>query len=184
MIDRWRGRRGRLAIAAGLLAGLIVAAAIAGGGGLAGGGAAPAAEAATGWHLVIRGAGGEVLLRVPLADGRFALRYRNSVYGSIAEERFAITPDGQLALVGLAADEAAVLDEYYQVAGPPIRSAVAGTVRWEAPPAVALSLDELPLAATERGQRTLVIEGVRPIPLWRIAAADDPGLILAAERST
>jgi hypothetical protein len=183
VIDRWRGRRGSFAIAAWLLAGLVVAAAAAGSGGPAGRGATPVADAATAWHLVIRRADGETLLRVPLPDGRFALRYRNSVYGSMAEERFAISPDGRLALIGLAADEAAVLDEYYQVAGPPRRSA-SGARHWEAPPAAALSLAELALAATEHGRRTLVIDGMRPIPLWRLAAADDPGLTLTAERST
>jgi hypothetical protein len=162
---RWGGRATGLAIVA-LLAGVALT--------------ADAAQTAR-WELVVRAADDEVLLRLPLPDGRFTLRYRNSVYESLAEERFAITPDGRLALVELAADEAAVLAEYYTAAERPRPAETGDARRWLAAPAVPLALDELPLAATEHGRRTLIIDGRQPILLWRLVGVDEPTLTLAAE---
>lgn len=171
MRDRWRARRGALAIAAilALSTGL------------------PAAEAARdasppggGWELTVTDATGDVLLRAPLPAGRFALRYRNSVYGSVAEERFAIASDGRLVLVELGADEATVLEEYYGTTRRPLAAPPGDPRRWRAPPATPVALDELRLAATEHGRRTLVVSGAPSVPLWRLVGDGPPGVTLTA----
>jgi hypothetical protein len=176
MIDRWRGRSIGLAIVALIAAGSALAAvgfaAVRSGSPHMG---APPAD----WQIVVRGANNEVLRRVPLPEGRFVLRYRNSVYGSQAEERFAISSDGRMVLVELAADEAALLDEYYDAHRP--RPADPGDTRfWQAAPRSPLALQELPLAATEHGRRTLVVEG-QLVPLWQLVGAGPPTVILEAE---
>jgi hypothetical protein len=133
------------------------------------------------WRLVVRDAHGVTLAQADLADGRFALRYRNSIYGSRAEERFSIADDGRIHLVGLAAEEAAVLGEYYGARGP--RPAIdAAELRWEAEPAYPVALDRLLLAATDLGERSLVADGHEPIALWRLVADTSPALSLGAER--
>ena len=71
--------------------------------------------------LVIRGHDGGVLASMPLAGARFAVSYRNSIYGTMAEERYAVLPDGRYRLVEIAADQLAVLEEYYAVPGAPRR---------------------------------------------------------------
>lgn len=175
-MDRWRGRIAGLATAAAVAAGLTVAA-------MWTAGAVDSrrtGDAAAAWQLVVKNRDDRVLLRVPLPQAEVAVRYRNSVYGSIAEERFTIA-DGRLVLVELAADEAAVLDEYYVVGEPPRRTGAGDTRRWRAPPAVALSLVSLAVAATEHGRRTLVIDDRPPIALWPLAAAGDPTVVLTVE---
>lgn len=177
MIDGWRGRTAGLAI----IALLVTGAALSAGwppatpSGFQGPGPPPA------WRLVVRGATDEVMLSVPLPDGRFALRYRNSVYGSLAEERFVVTADGRMALVELAADEAAVLEEYYGTADGPRPAAANDPLRWRAQPATALTLEELPLAATRHGLRTLVVDGRRPVLLWQVAGDGGPTVVLGVE---
>lgn len=176
-MNRRRGRESGLAIPSILAAASVLVAV-----GLA---AAASASRPTGtpgheWQLVARAPNGDVLLRVPLPEDRFVLRYRNSVYGSLAEERFTIRADGRMALVELAADEAAVLDEYYVTADRPRPSDTGDTRRWEAEPAALLQLAELPIAATRHGERTLVVEG-RAVALWQLAGAGGPTVILQAE---
>jgi hypothetical protein len=175
-MDRWRGGGGRLAIGAALAVGIAVA--VPASNALR---SAPDTGAAGDWQLVLRNADAQIVLRADLPDGHFALRYRNSVYGTLAEERFAVAGDGRLRLVDLAADQAAVLDEYYAVGEPPRPADAGDPRRWRAPPAAALSLAELALAATEHGQRTLLIDGQKPVPLWALADRSDPTLILVAE---
>jgi hypothetical protein len=138
-------------------------------------------RATAGWRLVVRDPEGVTLAHADLADGRFALRYRNSVYGSRAEERFAIGDDGRIHLVGLAADEVAVLGEYYAARAP--RAAAEGDVfRWEAPPTNPVALERLLVAATDLGERTLVVDGRAPIVLWRLVRDASPVMSLGAER--
>ena len=142
-------------------------------------GAPPIGAPQSTWQLVVRAANDEVLLREPLPQGRFTLRYRNSVYGSLAEERFAINADGRMVLVELAADEAAVLDEYYDAHRP--GPADSGDARpWRAAPRAPQELDQIPMAATEHGRRTLVVEG-RTVPLWELVGAGPPTIILEVE---
>ena len=89
MTDRWRGRR-----AAGLAGVLLLA--------LATGGSVAASRPQSDpqrW-LVVRDVSATELARVPLpSSGRFGLRYRNSLYGSLVEERFVVTTDGRLRLM-------------------------------------------------------------------------------------
>lgn len=171
MKDRWRVRGAGLVIGAILVAGFALP-----------GANAPGDDAAgVGWELVVRDAEGELLLRTPLPAGRFALRYRNSVYGSIAEERFSVASDGRLVLVELGADEAAVLEEYYAVTQRPQQAPSPDSRRWRAPPATVLALDTLTLAATEHGRRTLLVAGQPSVPLWWLVGDGPPGVTLTVD---
>ncbi|MPZ52737.1 MAG: hypothetical protein GEU79_08385 [Acidimicrobiia bacterium] len=136
-------------------------------------------------RLTIRDAeGGALLASVPLpADGAVALRYRNSLYGSLAEERFTITDDGELQLVQLASDELAVLEEYYAIATPAWRAADDDRRAWLAEPALAMTTEQLRIAATDLGERTLIVEGEEPLPLWELQGAD-PTVVLGVEDRT
>ena len=58
-------------------------------------------------------------LFVALRGERFAVSYRNSIYGTMAEERYAVLPDRRYRLVEIAADQLAVLEEYYAVPDAP-----------------------------------------------------------------
>lgn len=130
--------------------------------------------------LAVRDADGALLARLPLAERRFALRYRNSVYGSLAEERFVVAEGGRLRLVGLAADELAVLEEYYAVTSPAVRAGPGSRRVWSAPPASPVVLEELRIAATDLGRRTVLVGGHPPLPLWRLVEAD-PTVVLTVE---
>ncbi len=161
-MDRWRGRR---------LAGLALVAVVA----AIAGGMAVAADPGTRW-VVVRDESGTELARAPLPSSEeFALRYRNSLYKSIAEERFAVAGD-QLRLVGLGAEELAVLEEYYTAVGA-IRGGPEYDLEWsiavERPPI------ELPLRvqATALGERPLLTAG-EEISLWRLVAGRDDTLVI------
>lgn len=170
MTDRWRGRR-----AAGLAGVLLLA--------LATGGSVAAARPQSDpqrW-LVVRDVSATELARVPLpSSGRFGLRYRNSLYQSLAEEHFVVHV-GELQLVSLSADELAVLEEYYAAAHATRAAAGAGR-RWKASverPAIRLPLR---IQATALGERTL-LAGDREIELWRLVEGRaDTRVILSVER--
>lgn len=169
MLDRWRGRTAGLAIAA-ILAGSLGVAALA-----SADGAAPT--------LVVADGAGRVLARVTLpADRTFSLRCRNSLYGSLAEERFVVAADGRMQLVGLASDEMAVLEEYYAVDEAPAPAAAGDPRVWQAPPAREVVLEELTIAATQLGERTLLVAGAEPVELWRLVDAEEPSVVLRFER--
>jgi len=132
--------------------------------------------------LVIRLPDGTRLARISLgADGEFALRYRNSLYGSLAEERFVAGPGRQMDLVQLAADELAVLEEYYAI-DEPARPAPGGDPRsWTADPRQPVSLETLVVAATDLGERTLLVEGRSAVELWRLVEDGAASVILELE---
>jgi hypothetical protein len=162
-MDRWRGRRlAGLAVVV-LLLGLTAAVA--------------ARDGGERW-IVVRDATGAELTRAVLpASGEMAMRYRNSVYESLAEEHFRVDGD-QLRLVELRAEELAVLEEYYTAVGasrsPPMRD---WRIAVERPP-IALPLR---VQATELGRRTLMTEAGE-IALWRLVAGrDDTVVILSVE---
>jgi hypothetical protein len=153
-----------------IFAALLVAAAV----------SAAVPPAGPGAQVVVRDEGGDILARVDLADdGRLTLRYRNSVYASLAEERF-VAQGSALRLVELAADERAILDEYYetvdsQAAGP-------GDERdWRAAPRRDLVVERLAVAATDLGRRTLLVPGQPPLELWRLVDDTDPTVVIALE---
>jgi hypothetical protein len=164
-MDRWRGR---------LLAGLavVVLGAVAWAG---------TRDDATRW-VVVRDAAGTELARVALpASSEFTLRYRNSVYRSLAEERYRVS-GGQLDLVELAADELAVLEEYSTAVGG-IRDAPGSRLTWSV--AVERTPITLPLRiqATALGERTLLI-GEGEIALWRLVAGRDGTLVILTIEGT
>ncbi|HUG48671.1 MAG TPA: hypothetical protein VMP67_09685 [Candidatus Limnocylindria bacterium] len=171
----WRGRR-RGPANFRLLLGALLCTVLVSGCSSPTGGTAAAAQ----WQLVISDGQG-VVLRVPLPEGVFTLRYRNSVYGSLAEERFRVADGGVLELIELAADEAAVLDEYYMTGDRPRPAAAGDTRRWRAAPASPLSLRELRLLATEHGERTLLV-GQTTVALWQLSD-ESSALMLVAERT-
>lgn len=160
MTDRWRGRR-----LAGLATVVLAAAALSG--------SVAASTAAPRW-VVVRDAAGVELARAALPpDGAFSLRYRNSLYGSIAEERFRAAGD-HLDLVGLAAEELAVLEEYYGAVG-------ATRTRAGLPWRIAVERPSVPLPlrvqATALGERTLLTSG-DPIGLWQLVAGHPSTLVV------
>lgn len=131
-------------------------------------------------EVVVSSAAGEVLARVPAPAGRFAVGYRNSLYGSRAEERYRLTPGGRFALEELAADQVAVLEEYYAVAETPRRAAPDDRRQFvvDPHPDRRPSFTQLSVAATDRGERTLLVPGSPPVALWRLVADDDPTVVL------
>lgn len=134
-----------------------------------------------GRSVTVREPGGTLLAHIPLPGDRFALSYRNSIYGTLAEERYRVAPDGSFRVVTLAAEQVAVLEEYYAVPGP-ARRGPAGPARhaWLAEPGSSVVLDELALAATELGERTLHVPGSPPVALPPLVT-NDPTVVLDVE---
>jgi hypothetical protein len=118
-------------------------------------------------------------VRLP-PDGAFALRYRNSLYGTLAEERFVVTSEGELRLVELAADQLAVLEEYYAITTPARRDQDRNG--WTASPAHVPVIRQLRIAATDRGERTLLVDGQPAVELWRLVEDDGLTVILEVGR--
>ena len=170
-MDVRRGRH-RAGLAAGAV--LLLATAIAG--------AVVATEDGGGGWVVVRDSTGTEMARAKLpATGRFALRYRNSVYHSAAEEHFAVA-DGRLLLVELRAEELAVLEEYYAAFGAQPASGVS-TMTWRVEVERAPIGLPLHVRATELGRRTLLAGGDE-IALWQLVAArDDTLVVLSVEES-
>lgn len=133
-------------------------------------------------RLTVRDPDDGVVLATAALNGSptFTLRYRNSLYGTVAEERFEVTEDGRLVLDLLAADQIAVLEEYYAIDTPAWAAPDDDAREWLAKPANPVTLDDLLIAATDLGERTLIVEGEEPIPLWRLEAAD-PAVVLRVE---
>ena len=166
MRRRWRGRSAALAVVAAALALTFGAAAV---------GKTPQTL------RIAMPDGGEVA-SVPLPDdGTLTLRYRNSLYGTLAEERFAVTDDGRLRLVALRAEQLAVLEEYYAIDTPARRIGTEG-LAWEAIPARGSPIRTLRVAATDLGERTLLVAGHEPVELWRFVEDTAPSVMLEVER--
>lgn len=135
--------------------------------------------------VTVRTADGRLIARTPLADGTFAVSYRNSIYGTLAEERYRVLPDSRFELVELAADQVAVLEEYYAVPGAP-RPAPDGDRRaWvvEPDPARPAVFTTLNIAATDLGERTLWVPGHPPVPVWQRVVSENPTVLLEIEES-
>ena len=116
------------------------------------------------------------LARVPLAGPSFSVSYRNSLYGTRAEERYTLESDGTFVLDQIAADQLAVLEEYYAVPGAPSAAGEADRREWvvEPDPARPAVFEELSIAATDLGQRTLHVQGAPPLELWSLVDDDNP----------
>lgn len=138
---------------------------------------ASARDTSAPWVVVRDDAGAELARVVLPASHELTLRYRNSIYHSLAEEHFRAS-GGQLDLYALDAEELAVLEEYYAAFGAtPVGDGLAWSVRVERPP-VALPLR---IQATALGERTLIVDG-REIALWRLVAErDDTVVVLSLE---
>ncbi|MGH2418126.1 MAG: hypothetical protein ACRDFY_07305 [Candidatus Limnocylindria bacterium] len=170
-MDRWRGRhRAGLAAAAVLVVASVVAGAV-----------AATDDDGRRW-LVVRDSAGTELARsaLPPTD-TFALRYRNSLYRSAAEEHFAVV-DGRLRLVELRAEELAVLEEYYAAFGAQPASHPS-TMAWRVEVERAPISLPLHVRATELGRRTLLV-GSDEVALWQlIAGRGDSLVVLSVEGS-
>lgn len=144
-------------------------------------GTAAGGAAGHGSAVTVRSADGALLASVPLRGSSFAVSYRNSVYTTLAESRYDVSQDG-FALVELAADQLAVLEEYYAVPGAP-RPAPASDRRnyvVEPDPTRPAVFTSLRIAATDLGERTLHVPGHPPVALWQLVE-DDPTVILEIE---
>lgn len=120
------------------------------------------------------------LARVPLDGDTFAVSYRNSIYQTLAEERYEVQPDGSYRLVEIAADQLAVLEEYYGVPDAPAPAGPGDRRNYVVPPnpdrpAV---FDTLSIAATDLGQRTLHVPGEQPLELWQLVENGEPFVVL------
>ncbi|WP_119458459.1 hypothetical protein [Rhodospirillaceae bacterium SYSU D60014] len=133
--------------------------------------------------IVIRGQDGDVLASVPFHGEHFAVSYRNSIYGTLAEERYAVLPDGRYRLVEIAADQLAVLEEYYAVPGAPRRAAESDRREWvvSPDPERPTVLRILSIAATDLGERTVHVPGEPPLELWWLVGDRDPFVVLDIE---
>jgi hypothetical protein len=135
--------------------------------------------------VTVRTAAGTVVAQVPLHGDRFALRYRNSIYRTLAEERYRVLPDGRFELVQIATDQLALLEEYYQLPGP-ARPAPPGDRRnfvADPDPAHPAVFRKLRFAATDLGERTLLVPGRAPVPVWQRVVTQDPTAILDVEEN-
>lgn len=135
--------------------------------------------------VTVRTPDGRLLAQVPLDGDRFAVSYRNSVYCTLAEERYRVEPDGRFELVEIAADQVAVLEEYYAVPGAP-RPAPAGDRRAyvvDPDPVRPAVFDELNIAATDLGERTLWVPGSPPVPVWQRVVSENPTVLLQIEET-
>ncbi len=120
------------------------------------------------------------LASVPLPGDTFAVSYRNSIYGTIAEERYTVLPDGSFRLHQIAADQLAVLEEYYGVPGAPTPADPNDRRNFvvEPDPAHPAVFTDLSIAATDLGERTLHLPGTAPVSLWDMVDDDQPFILL------
>ncbi len=135
--------------------------------------------------MTVRTPDGDVIASIPLADDRFAVSYRNSIYTTLAEERYRVTADGRFELVEIAADQIAVLEEYYAVPGAP-RPAPPGDRRnfvVDPDPARPAVFETLNIAATDLGERTLWVPGHPPVPLWQRVVGENPTVLVDIEET-
>jgi hypothetical protein len=123
---------------------------------------ASAPAAGPGTNVLVRDERGTILARVSLPDdGRLTLRYRNSLYGSLVEERF--------------------IAEDYEIDGAPERTAAGDTRAWRAPPRRHLALERLAVAASDLGERVLLVPGRTPIELWRLVDDEEPTVLITLD---
>jgi hypothetical protein len=125
------------------------------------------------------------LASVPLAGNSFAVGYRNSLYGTWAEERYTVARDGSYVLVQIAADQLAVLEEYYGLPTTPKAAHPSDRRNWIADPDPArpARFTNLSLAATQLGQRTVFVPGSDPIALWTLVDNDRPFVVITLKET-
>ncbi|GAB3533869.1 hypothetical protein GCM10027403_08580 [Arthrobacter tecti] len=120
------------------------------------------------------------LARVPLTGDTFAVSYRNSIYETHAEERYEVQAGGSYRLVEIAADQLAVLEEYYGVPGASESAGPDDRRNHVVPPNPdrPVVFDTLSIAATDLGQRTLHVPGEPPLKLWQLVGDHNPFVVL------
>jgi hypothetical protein len=153
---------------------------------LAGGTAAAlAGRGEDGPAVTVRAPDGHLIARVPLDGDTFAVSYRNSIYTTLAEERYRVNPDGRFELVEIAAEQLAVLEEYYAVPDPPRPAPPGDRLDYvvEPNPERPAVFDDLRIAATDLGERTLIVPGHAPVAIWERVVSDDPTVILDIEEN-
>ena len=135
--------------------------------------------------VTVRRPDGELIARVPLDGDTFAVGYRNSIYRTLAEERYRVLPGGRFELVELAAEQVAVLEEYYAVPGAPRPAPPGDRLEFvvDPDPSRPAVFEDLRIAATDLGERTLFVPGSAPIPIWQRVVTEDPSVILDIEES-
>jgi alkylhydroperoxidase family enzyme len=111
--------------------------------------------------VLVRDSEGRTTSRYPLpVSGEFEIEYVHSYYQAPAVEHFVAEEDGSFELFGVSSPSEAVLD-YYELEG--------RKEKWDdllrLLPGGPQSFETLPLIATEKGRRTLVVSGER-IPLY------------------
>ncbi len=114
-----------------------------------------------GTSVVVRDPEGRTTSRYPLpGSDEFEIEYVHSLYQAPATEHFAADEDGSFELFEVSSPSEAVLD-YYELEG--------RKEKWDdllrLLPGGPQSFETLPLIATEKGRRTLVVSGER-IPLY------------------
>ena len=136
--------------------------------------------------VIIRDHDGDVLASLPIPGDSFAVSYRNSIYGTLAEERYIVGPGGDYRLVQLAADQLAVLEEYYSVPGPPTLANAGDRRAWvvSPDPGRPAVFDHLSIAATDLGERTLHVPGSQPLALWRLVEDSNPFVLLEIKENS
>lgn len=130
--------------------------------------------------IVVRDRAGDELASLPLNGDTFSVSYRNSIYQTLAEERYLVGADESYQLVEIAADQLAVIEEYYAVPGAP-SPAPAGDRRAyvvQPDPNHPAVFDALSIAATDLGERTIHIPGSAPFALWQLVDDATPYLVL------
>ncbi len=134
--------------------------------------------------IEVRDGNGDLLASVPLRGDRFAVRYRNSIYQTIAEERYTVLPGDGFRVVQIAAEQLAVIEEYYDVPNR-ARPAPAGErLGWLADEPNDLPVHRrLSIAATDLGERTLLVPGRPPLALW-LLVEQDPTVVLEIKEAT
>jgi len=132
--------------------------------------------------VVLRAPDGEVLARVPLPSDRFAVGYRNSMYTTLAEQRYRVLSDGRFQLVQIAAEQSAVLEEYYALPSDPAPPGDRLAHVAEPDPLRPAVFKRLNIAATDLGERTLYVPGSDPVPMWRLRTGENPTVLLEIEQ--
>ncbi|WP_243737839.1 hypothetical protein [Blastococcus xanthinilyticus] len=135
--------------------------------------------------VTVRTPDGGLIAQVPLDGDTFAVGYRNSIYTTLAEERYRVLADGRFELVEIAAEQVAVLEEYYAVPGAPQPAPPEDRLDFvvEPDPGRPAVFEELNIAATDLGERTLYVPGSEPVPIWELVVTDDPSVILDIEEN-
>ena len=135
--------------------------------------------------IVVRDQDGDVLTSLPLNGDSFSVSYRNSIYQTMAEERYVVAADGKYELVEIAADQLAVIEEYYAVPDAPRRASPGDRRAYvvEPDPRHPAVFEALSIAATDLGERTIHIPGSSPYALWQLVDDAAPYLVLEIEET-